>query len=347
MTQVIDTDGHIFEKDQDIFQYLEPPFRGKKELLSFPFFPGLDGFHRMARRVSDGKAYIRGPDDPKSWKEVLDREGIDRTVIFPTSGLASGFIQDPEWAVVVCRAYNDMVHDRYIQYDRRLGAMALLPIQDIHESARELRRAVQGLSMYGGILAPVGFPKPLGDSYFDPLYEEAQKLGCPLAIHGAPSRGLGFDFFRSLIEARALSHPFAQMIHLTSLVLEGVFERFPKIRFASLEAGCEWIPFLMDRLDLEYENRAHQAPLLNKRPSDYMRGGQIYYHTELWEKMLPQVMDRVGEDLFLYASDYPHEADLAEGIRAFEAREDVPTAAKVKILWENGKRFYNMKEESQ
>jgi len=341
-TQVVDTDGHIFERDQDIFEYMEPPYRGRREMLTLPFFPTLDGFQRMARRVGDGRPYVIGPDDPKSWLEVLDREGIDRAVIFPTAGLAEGFIQDPEWAVVVCRAYNNMMAERYIKFNRRLNAVALLPLQDIQEAARELRRAVKELRMVGGILAPVGFSKPLGDFYFDPLYEEAQNLGCPLCIHGAPSRGLGFDFFRSLIEARTLSHPFAQMIHLTSLVLEGVLERFPRLKFVSLEAGCEWIPFLMDRLDMEYKNRAHQAPLLKKAPSEYMRCGQIYYHTELWEKMLPQAIERIGEDLFLYASDYPHEPDLAEAIRDFEQRKDLKDSAKRKILSDNGKRFYNM-----
>ena len=341
-TQVVDTDGHIFEKDQDIYDYLEPPYRGRKELLALPFFPGFDGFHRMARRVGDGRPYVIGADDPKTWLQVLDRENIDRTVIYPTGGLAIGFMQDAEWAVVVCRAYNDMMGDRYIKLNRRLGAVALLPIQDIQEAAKELRRAVKELHMVGGILAPVGFPKPLGDTYFDPLYAEAERLGCPLGIHGAPSRGLGFDFFRNLIEARALSHPFAQMIHLTSLILEGVLERFPKLKLASLEAGCEWVPFLMDRLDMEYKNRAHQAPLLTKKPSAYMKGGQLYYHTELWETELPRVIERVGEDLFLYASDYPHEPDLAEAIREFEGRKDLSDSAKRKILSNNGKRFYGM-----
>lgn len=341
-TQVVDTDGHIFEKDQDIFDYMESPYRGRKEVLALPFFPTLDGFQRMARRVGDHRPYVIGPDDPKSWLEVLDREGLDRAVIFPTAGLAEGFIQDSDWAVVVCRSYNNMIADRYTKFNRRLNAVALLPIQDIQEAAKELRRGTKELNMVGGVIAPVGFSKPLGDPYFDPLYAEAEKLGIPLCIHGAPSRGLGFDFFRSLIEARALSHPFAQMIHLTSFILEGVLERFPKLKIASLEAGCAWIPFLMDRLDMEYKNRAHQAPLLKKNPSEYMRSGQIFYHTELWEQTLPQAIERIGEDLFLYASDYPHEPDLAEAIKEFEERKDLSASAKRKILSDNGKRFYNM-----
>jgi predicted TIM-barrel fold metal-dependent hydrolase len=73
-----------------------------------------------------------------------------------------------------------------------------------------------------------------------------------------------------------------------------------------------------------------------------MTDGRIYYHAELWEAMLPYVIDRVGEDLIIYASDYPHEPDLAEAIRTFEARKDLSDSAKRKILSDNGKRFYKM-----
>jgi predicted TIM-barrel fold metal-dependent hydrolase len=62
--------------------------------------------------------------------------------------------------------------------------------------------------------------------------------------------------------------------------------------------------------------------------------------------MLPYVVERVGEDLILYASDYPHEPDLAEAIRKFEDRKDLSDSAKRKILWDNGKRFYNMEDQS-
>ena len=126
-TQIVDTDGHIFEKDQILFEYLDPPYRGRQDMLALPFFPSLDGFHRMARRVADGKSYVVGADDPKSWLDILDREGLDRTVIYPTMGLAIGFVQDPEWAVVLCRAYNNMLADRYTRFNRRLQGAALLP----------------------------------------------------------------------------------------------------------------------------------------------------------------------------------------------------------------------------
>jgi len=70
-TQVIDTDGHIFERDEIMFDCLEAPYRGRKEVFLYPFFPPPDGFHRMARRIIDQRPYIVGADDPKTWVEIL------------------------------------------------------------------------------------------------------------------------------------------------------------------------------------------------------------------------------------------------------------------------------------
>ena len=76
-----------------------------------------------------------------------------------------------------------------------------------------------------------------------------------LAIHGAPSKGWGFDWFDKFIQTHALEHPFALMVQLVSMLFDGVFDRFPGLRVAYLEAGCAWVPFMMDRLDEEFERR--------------------------------------------------------------------------------------------
>ena len=99
----------------------------------------------------------------------------------------------------------------------------------------------------------------------------------------------------------------------------------------------------MGQIDiLKYGNRSPQAPLLKKKPSEYMNGGQIYYHSELWENMLPYVIERVGKDQILYASDYTQEPDLDEATQEVEARKDLLDIAKRKILSDNGRRFYKM-----
>src|SRR6185312_3632932 len=145
---------------------------------------------------------------------------VDASVLYPTAGLGYGLIKDAEWAGVLARGYNNFLHGEYLSASpAKLKGMALIPLQDPGAAVRELRRAVTDLGMVGAIMPAVGLRRPFGDPCYDPVYAEAERLGCMLAVHGAPAQGLGFDFFDKLVEARVLSHPFSQMIQLTSIVL--------------------------------------------------------------------------------------------------------------------------------
>jgi uncharacterized protein len=168
----------------------------------------------------------------------------------------------------------------------------------------------------------------------------------PLAVHGAPSRGLGFDFLDAFVEVHALEHPLPLMIQLTNMIFQGVFELYPNLRVAYLEAGCGWIPFMMDRLDEDFERRGKKwAPRLKRLPSESIKSGSVYVSVESEERTLPYVVELFGEDYIFFASDYPHERSRPEYLKdipEFEAREDISEAAKRKILSENAKRFYRL-----
>ena len=210
--RVIDADGHVVERDDQLLQYLDEPFRGREDLLTGPFFPSLDGWHRAARRIADGKGRTLTAPQAKEWLAFLDTAGIEMSVLYPTSGLAYGLIKDREWATALARAYNTFLYTEFLTAaPSRLKGMALIPLQDIPEAVKELRRAVTELGMVGAVMPAVGLRIPFGDRHYDPVYTEAERLGCMLAVHGAPAQGLGFDFFERLVEARVLSHPFAQI----------------------------------------------------------------------------------------------------------------------------------------
>ena len=221
-------------------------------------------------------------------------------MLYPTAGLAFSMIQDPSWAVPLARAYNNWFTDKFHKASpQRLKAVALVPIQDVPEAVKELRRAVTELGMVGAVIgangAELGMRKPLGDPSFWPLYEEAERLDVPIALHGAPSASLGINFFYRFAQTHALEHPIAQIIQLTSMVMEGVFERFPKLRVAYLEAGVGWVPYIMDRLDRSYEVWSGKqvqefSPWLKKKPSEYIRSGRIYFNCEGGEITLPYAL---------------------------------------------------------
>jgi uncharacterized protein len=341
--RVFDADGHVVEQDRELLDYFDPPFRGRAELLGNPFFLTLDGWHRQAMSIADGKQPGVDEDDAEAWLRLMDRTGIEQTVLYPTAGLSEGLIKDPDWAVAVCRAYNNFICESYIKASPRICAVALLPMQDVGEAVKELGRAVRELKMLGGLIAPVGLPFPAGHPSYHPVYAEAEKLGSVIALHGAPGIGLGFDFFTRLIQARALTHPFSQFIHLTNIVFEGVLEKYPGLKLLSLEAGASWVPFLMDRLDLEWNKRgSRQAPLLKKKPSEYLKGGQVFYNCDVKEHIIPSVVAMVGEDRLFYASDFPHEHDQDETIHALRSREDLSERVREKILYHNGRKIYGL-----
>ena len=342
---VIDADGHVVESDVELLQYLPPPYAGREDLLRMPFFPTLDGWHRPARRVADGRAHVLPRPDIADWRAYLDEARIGATVLFPTAGLAFGLVADPEWAVALARAYNDWLHDRFLRHDpRQVKGVALLPLQSVPHAVRELERAVRDLGMVGAVLPAVGLPEAFGDAKFWPLYEAAQRLDVVLAVHSAPAQGLGLDRLRRLIEVRSLTHPVGQFVQMTSMIFGGVYDTFPKLRVAYCEAGSGWVPYLSERLDNEYRNRRPQAPALAVPPSEHIRSGRIFFHTELGETGLAWALQRVRDDVFFCASDFPHEPkeEFPEAIEELLERDDVSATAKRNVLWDTPLRMYGL-----
>jgi uncharacterized protein len=229
----------------------------------------------------------------------------------------------------------------------RILEAALIPVHDVGAAVKEMRRVKQDLGMPVAMLPSVAnLRKDYGHESFFPIYEEACRLDMPLAVHGAPSRRPGFDFLDIFVEVHALEHPFPLMIQLTNMIFQGVFELYPNLRVAYLEAGCGWIPFMMDRLDEDFERRGKKwAPRLKRLPSEYIKSGSVYVSVKTEERTLPYVVKLFGEDYIFFASDYPHERSRPEYLKdipELEAREDISESAKRKILSDNARLFYRL-----
>jgi predicted TIM-barrel fold metal-dependent hydrolase len=266
-------------------------------------------------------------------------------VLYPTHALTCGQIRDPDWAVTLARTYNNWLAERYLRASPRLHGMALLALQDPAEAAQELRRAVTTLGMLGGVLTPIGLRQPLGHADFDPVYREAERLDCPLAVHGGPTQGLGLDILERFAQMHVLSHPYAQMIHATSIIMSGVLDRFPALRIGFLEAGASWVPFLTYRMDRSYDGRKHPEYIgsVSRRPSTYVTGGRVFFSAEAAENSLAHVAQTIGTDTLLFSSDFPHEANQAHcraEIAAMLGRPDLSEDLKTKLLAGNARRFY-------
>lgn len=338
----IDGDGHIMENPKRLAELLEEPYR---EFRSTPMESSalvpLDGVDRnLGTRLFKGSARTT-----QEWLDALDRGPMAKSVLFPTLGLFSGFVKDPDYQAALCRAYNTWVASDICEpSDGRLLAVALLPTHHQDAAEAELRRAKSlGLS---GAMFPADGVHLLGHQRFDGVYAAAAELDFPVTVHASGSSNApGADVFPKFIQAHSVAHPFGILRHFTSMMFEGVFDKFPSVKFAFLETGATWVPWWMDRLDEEYESRgAVDAPLVKNVPSSYVRaGGNIFFGCESNERMLPQVMDVIGADTVMYASDYPHwDCEYPESLHTIQTRKDLSEAQRRALLHDTAARFYGI-----
>ena len=337
-SRVIDADGHVRETDEEIIEYMSPGYRSRrKAMLYFPLVPH-HGWHRSIPANDYRHQDFRVP-DWREWAQKLDEGKIDLTILYPTRFMHIGQIGNPRYAVELCRAYNDFLHDRFLSRDRRFRGMALLPLQDVASAVKELRRAVTRLGMVGGILPAEGLPRPLGHREYRPIFKEADRLGCALSIHSCTSLRDN-DRFLEPNEVAALAHVIPQMRQFTNIMISGLMNNLKRLRLGFLEAGCGWVPYLISKI----EERLERVPPKDRPvlPSALVARRQLYF--QCGEEMtVKRDVELLGDACLLWASDFPHEAtrtDLNLLVREFIARKDLGRASKKKILCDNPKRFY-------
>ena len=328
---VIDADGHVTETVATLQSYLSPQFRNR---------PVMDS-EEWDR--SFGGTLGKSNDDPQVQLADMDVEGIDVQVLYPTMCLQLSTVRETALAVDLARAYNDWLTEFCSRDPRRLKAVAQVALQDVDAAVKEARRAVEELGHVAVMMPTNVLDQDVGRKQFWPLYEEVERLGVPLALHGGTgaSRRM-YGRFDTFIAVHTVAFPFECMAALVGLVFAGVPAVFPRLTIAALEASCGWVPFLMDRMDEEFEKRgAREAPLLEAKPSEYLLSDRFYFGFELEESTLPYVIERVGAHKLVYASDYPHwDTEWPHSVRTFLERDDVSDEHKRLILGDNPQRFY-------
>ena len=350
-TTVLDCDGHLIESIPEMTEFMEPylkqavlhPSRNRQGL-----FPSLDGYHFPHRPDPDqeeGRPRVLASDERTGSAEdvvaFLDKTGMEHTVLYPSEGLSVGNIQLIEYAVDVCRAYNDYVAYKYRAINPRLHPVALIPTQDVGEAVTELRRAVKELGLCGAMFPSTGLPLHLGHEHYWPIYKEAADLGAVLGVHGGVYREFGIDTFTNQMGARLLHHPVPLMVGFVAMVYHGVFDQFPILKMAFIEGGAAWTGWIFDKMvrDGKYFSGAR------RRLPDIIAGGQVLIGCEGDDESLGYLAKRLGVEAFAYASDYPHEVDLPgaqEMIEETLTREDLTHDEKAAVLGGNYRRFFGL-----
>jgi len=324
--QIYDMDAHVIESDDDLRPLMPKPYRDKQGPLL-----GMDEWHVRVRRRP------RAPGDLEKRLSVMKDEGIVYSLLFPSRAMDVGTQRDRNFAVAFCRAYNDYIAG-VCREASQLRGVALLPFHDVPAAVSEIKRAVSELGLCGVVLSSFGLREHIGSASYWPIYQEMERLNVPLMIHASIQGPTGDRRADSFLLQHTVGRPVATLYDCAALIFGGVVEKFPKLRVAFLENRAAWVPYWMDYLDAKWDKRRSDAPLLKRKPSAYMTGGNFYYSAEPEEKALPHVLERIGTDLIVFATDYPHSgsaftADLLD-------RTDISDEAKSKILHDNGKRLF-------
>lgn len=330
--EVIDCDAHVLEP-ADLWQtYLEPKYRDRairieavdgveklvigEQVVLEGVVAGLGGAEADKSELFSGQmSYVRDNPldsyDPHARARRMDEWGIHKALVFPTIGILPFPTDDQDLASAYCRAYNNWMAEFCQTVPDRFYAVALVNWHDVDSAAAELRRCID--RGFKAVFVPpetVGGKRP-GDEAFDPIWQLCQEAGIPGCFHvivrfgGAalpfaawhetspgPVFGFGLGGTGQLIPA------------ITSVITDGLFERFPRLKIVSVEAGCGYAPYLMDRLDAKYEALGDLVAL-PRRPSEYIRSN-VFFVAEQGERTIDVALDLVGDDRILWGSDYPH-----------------------------------------
>jgi predicted TIM-barrel fold metal-dependent hydrolase len=319
--------------------------------LSHTFFP-----HNLGDRVVAGRikteldmrlpagAYPDAHPIAAGLLNSMDQMAIDYSILFPTPMLTLGTHPQPEMEVELAHAFNRWLVDDVLPASPRIRTMAYLPISDPDASVRCIEEFADAPGVLGFMVTAVR-NQPLHQNRFMKVFAALDERSQRLAFHSGPNwSDRPFEQLNRFLGAHALGFPFYAMVQLTNVVLNGIPERFPRIRFIFMEAGQAWVPFLIARLDNEYRQRSSEAPLLKRLPGEYIR--EMYFTTQPFERldkaehMRACIEMMAGETQLLYSSDYPHQDfDLPTAIADLGF---LPERARHGILGGNALRLFDL-----
>lgn len=261
-------------------------------------------------------------------EQYLDPQNIAAAILIPLQAAVVDSWTYADEAAWYVSAFNDLYCEEWLSRDPRFNLDMVVAPQDPALAVKEIER----VGPRPGVCA-VWLPmidRLFGDRSFHPIYAAAQEQGLPIMVHtmssddivGTPTRAGGLPVHYA--ERYATINQFA-MSNLTSLIFEGTFERFPRLKFVFVEFGWTWVPFLLWRMDAVWKAARRHHPWMTKSPTDYVLE-HVRFTSEPMLECPPQHLQQQMQmahaaELLLYASDYPH-WDSEEPWVAFKGIDD-------------------------
>jgi len=310
------------------------------------YVPGQ--IHRSDRMAAtglyeDGKRGIRRLTDPELRLKDQDRDGVQAEVLYGILG-ASMRLNDPDAATEVIRIYNEWLADFCDTHAHRFAGLACIPNHSVEAAVAEVRRVMKRGTVRGLDVANTVDMRPLWDPGWAPVWEAANEARLPVHFHTIGGRLPDLTRFEpGVARAGFAVHITGFQLHmatiLMSLIYGGVLERYPELKVVIGESGIGWIPYILDRMDLEWEDQFKDLTL-TMRPSDYWRRQcKATYQTD---RIGIKLLDELGPDTIMWGSDFPHPDGVWPDSREFIEKDlgHLPPDIRRKIVCENAARLY-------
>ncbi len=286
---------------------------------------------------------------PEEHVKDMAIDGIDVSVIYPSTGLLLYSIPDGELLSYIFKIYNDWVAEFCSAYPKVLKGIAMINVDDIGEGIKELERCAK--LGFVGAMTSVYPPeeRPYSLPIYDPLWAAAQDLQMPLSLHIATNRPGPGQEFQNL---RTVDPWFLSNVDhwvresIGQMIFTGVFERYPKLQIGAVEMELSWVPHFLDRIDYTYTQRQVEfTPYRFKEdmlPSDYFHRNVFLGFQE--DAVGIRLRDIIGVDSLMWGGDYPHPESTFPRSRQIidEILMECTEEEKVKITGGNATRVYNL-----
>jgi predicted TIM-barrel fold metal-dependent hydrolase len=331
-----DADSHVMELPGTINRYIDAKFRddfaaktGRKDVLpewfakaaaqmeNPEFLAGAEA-NILLRKNYEALGAFKAADRPKT----LDYLGFASQLVFTTACLSNFGLEqmgEVELAVEAARAHNRMMTE-FCSVDRRLLATAYVPLVD-RARAPQIAREALGLGAKA-LVIPSRHPPGFSPSHveLDPLWALAQEAQVPILFHVGGEEKMAKDYLENglpfvkdfhggdenFTSLTFMAIPLSLWQTLSALVIDGVFDRFPRLRWGAIELGASWLPSLMHFLDsgVAAFGKEERLQKLSGKPSEILR--RQFRATPYPHEDTGWIIANSGEEMLLFSSDFPH-----------------------------------------
>lgn len=349
---IVDCDIHPSKKSGEaLYPYFTKKWQEHLAVFGLNNRQGMVGQQAYSRMMAGG---VRADSFPETGgpgsdlnlmrRQHLDPNGVEIGMMLVLTGNGAEE-QNQDFAEALARAVNDWQIEEWVKPEPRLRGSIVVPQEDPAAAVAEIERCAAQPGFLQILLSPRS-TEPLGRRRYWPIFEAAERVGLPIALHpanvdgGYPSTGSGWPTY--YLQEHYAFQAGMQGI-LSSLLFEGVFERFPKLRVLLVESGFTWIPAACWRMDKIFERMRKEVQHLKRKPSEYVREN-LWFATQPIEEPenpahLADMIDWLGWDRLVFSSDYPH-WDFDDPRYTF--RVNLTERQRAMIFRDNAKALYRL-----